>query len=127
MLGESYGYIPPPQPSTATEITSEEITSFTEDILQINVYFDTLSEHVIETKATYRVCKVYCILYTLPFSLTFSFQGSSLLSGIGGVLSLFLGISIAMVFEIVELLLDFLGNLLNWIQGKPLGRIYIRF
>ena len=54
-------------------------------------------------------------------------QGSSLFSGIGGVLSLFLGISLAMVFEIVELLLDFLGNLLNWIQGKPLGRINMRF
>ena len=126
MLGRSYGYISPPQPSTATdevEITSEEITSFTENILQINVYFDTLSEHVIETKATYRVGEVL----TFFQKLTSSFQGSSLLSGIGGVLSLFLGISLAMVFEIVELLLDFLGNLLNWIQGKPLGREYMRF
>ena len=59
-MGLSYGYISPPQPGTdEEEISSEEITSFTENILQINVYFDTLSEHVIETKATYRVCEVY--------------------------------------------------------------------
>ena len=87
------------------------------------MYFDTLSVQHIETKATYGVCNVM----QLHNFLKCLYQGSALYSGIGGVLSLFLGISIAMVFEIVELLLDFLANFLNWAQGKPLGRIYMKF
>ncbi len=55
------------------------------------------------------------------------FKGSSMMSGVGGILSLYLGISIAMVFEILEFLLDLLGNFLNWTQGKPLGRKYMMF
>ena len=54
-------------------------------------------------------------------------KGSSMMSGLGGILSLYLGISIAMVFEILEFLLDLLGNFLNWTQGKPLGRKYMMF
>lgn len=114
ILSLSYGFISPP--STTTEdkncesgdvSTSDAGPTLANNLLQINVYFDTLSEQAIETKATY--------------------GGSALTSGIGGVLSLFLGISIAMVFEIVELFLDFLGNLLNWSQGKPLGRKHMKF
>ena len=57
-LGLSYGIIPPPPPGTDVddlEITSDESTSMTANVLQLNVYFDTLSEQVIETKATYKV------------------------------------------------------------------------
>ena len=49
------------------------------------------------------------------------------MSGIGGALSLYLGISIAMMFEYVEIFLDLLGNFFNWARGKPLGRKYLNF
>ena len=43
-------------------------------------------------------------------------------TAIGGQLSLYLGVSIAMVFEVGEIILDLVGNTLNWLRGLPLGR-----
>ena len=98
--------------------SSTDGPSMSNNLVQVNVYFDSLSEELISSNILYTVgvfilssrC-VNCLL-----------QGSSLMSGIGGVLSLYLGISIAMVFEIVEIFLDLVGNVLNWMSGKPLGR-----
>ena len=53
ILGLDYGFISPP----STKISSEEINSIAENVVQINVYFDTLSEQIIESKATYKVCE----------------------------------------------------------------------
>ena len=41
---------------------------------------------------------------------------------IGGQISLFLGISIAMLFEVLEIILDLTSNIINWVLRKPLGR-----
>ena len=49
------------------------------------------------------------------------------MSGIGGALSLYLGISIAMMFEYVEIFLDIIANIFNWMLGKPLGRKHVKF
>ena len=48
-------------------------------------------------------------------------------TAIGGQISLFLGISIAMVFEVVEIALDFTNNVINWTVGRPLGRSHHMF
>ena len=100
--------------------SSTDGPSISNNLVQVNVYFDSLSEELISSNILYTVGALIissrclnCLLY---------FQGSSLMSGIGGVLSLYLGISIAMVFEIVEIFLDLFGNVLNWMSGKPLGR-----
>ena len=49
------------------------------------------------------------------------------MSGLGGVLSLYLGIPLAMVFEFVEIILDFVGNTINYALGRPLGRPFMMF
>ena len=85
----------------------EEMEQMTHNLMQLNIYFDSLSEELISSD----------ILYT----------PTTLLSGIGGALSLYLGISIAMVFEIVEIFLDSIGNFFNWTNGKPLGRKNVAF
>ena len=54
----------------------------------------------------------------------FYFQTSNLLSSLGGVFSLYLGTSFAMLFELLEIVLDFLHNIMNWIVGKSFGRKY---
>ena len=41
-----------------------------------------------------------------------------MMSGVGGFLSLYLGISIAMVFEILEFLVDMLGNQKSYKNSK---------
>ena len=78
--------------------------SMEENLLEINVYFSSLNEQTISAE------KVYPL------------WGSAFTSAFGGVMSLYLGIPIAMLFELVEILLDFIGNLCNWTRGKPLGR-----
>jgi hypothetical protein len=45
-----------------------------------------------------------------------------MMSALGGVLSLYLGISFAMLFEVVEIFIDFIQNLINFLGGLPLGR-----
>ena len=103
--------------------SSTEGPSISNNLVQVNVYFDSLSEELISSNILYTV-GVLIISYRrcLNLNCLLHFQGSSLMSGIGGVLSLYLGISIAMVFEIVEIFLDLFGNVLNWMSGKPLGR-----
>ena len=59
ILGLDYGFISPPSTEISSEITSEEINSIAENVVQINVYFDTLSEKMIESKATYKVCEIW--------------------------------------------------------------------
>ena len=48
--------------------------------------------------------------------------GANFLNGLGGALSLFLGVSFILIFELVELALDVLMNLINLSRGLPLGR-----
>ena len=48
--------------------------------------------------------------------------GANFLNGLGGALSLFLGVSFILIFELVELALDVLMNLINLSWGLPLGR-----
>merc|ERR1711915_972409 len=73
-----------------------------DNLLRVSVYFNTLNERIITTS------KVYDL--------------SNFLSSLGGVFSLYLGISLGMLFELFEVLLDAIQNLCFWIVGKPFGR-----
>ena len=61
------------------------------NLLKFNVYFKTMDSRLVEESVMY---DTLALLYAL-----------------GGALSLFLGISLAMVFEIVELIIDIVSNL----------------
>ena len=50
------------------------------------------------------------------------FQDGSLFNALGGCLSLWLGISFCNLFEILELAFDLLGNVINHIGEKTIGR-----
>ena len=45
-----------------------------------------------------------------------------MLSALGGVLSLYLGISFATLFEIVEIFIDLIHNMVNYAAGRSIGR-----
>ena len=55
----------------------------------------------------------------LFFIYLYLFQWQGLLSGLGGALSLYMGIAIIMAFEVVELLVDLTVNL--WWNGARSG------
>ena len=49
-------------------------------------------------------------------------KDGSLFNALGGCLSLWLGVSFCNLFEILELVLDLIGNIINRIAKKALGR-----
>ena len=81
--------------ATANPLLQEEARRLQEDakvnLLKFNVYFKTMDSRLVEES----------VMYDAP----------ALLYALGGALSLFLGISLAMVFEIVELIIDIVINL----------------
>ena len=62
-----------------------------ENLLQVNVFFNTLNTHTVKES-----------IYYDPITMIYAF---------GGALSLYLGISLAMIFEIFEWLVDTVSNL----------------
>ena len=58
------------------------------------------------------------------FYFFFKVYGADFLTALGGALSLFLGISFILIFELLELALDFTMNVINFCLRKPLGRKY---
>ena len=93
----------------------------TENLLKINVYFDSLHQKSVTETKDYDWGVSILISKILIWLITF-FQGSSMMSALGGVLSLYLGISFAMLFEVVEIFMDFIQNFINFLVGRPLGR-----
>ena len=74
-----------------------------ENLIKINVFFDTLNQHIVEDKIDYAI------------------GDGSLVNALGGCLSLWLGLSFCNLFEILELILDLLGNLINQMLGRLIG------
>ena len=70
------------------------------------VFFSTLNGKVVAETVTY----------------TTTMAGGTFWGSLGGVLSLFLGISFALLFEIFEFFVDFFFNVMNFIMGKGIGR-----
>ena len=73
-------------------------------MIKLNIFYSTLNEHTVEDKIDYAI------------------GDGSLVNALGGCLSLWLGISFCNLFEILELVLDLVGNLINRIAKKALGR-----
>ena len=71
-----------------------DVPGLSDNLLQINVYFKTLNVKRVGETAVYD-----------------SLFGSSFVAALGGALSLFLGISLSMVFEVLEFIVDLLLNL----------------
>ena len=71
-----------------------------ENLLQVNVFFQSLNVRQIDESPTYGT--------------------GTLVVALGGALSLYLGISVSMVFEIIELVVDILINLFTFcaLSGK---------
>ena len=65
--------------------------SMKENLLKVNVYFKTMDSRKITESATYDL--------------------NSMLYAIGGAISLFLGISLSMIFEVIELVINLALNL----------------
>ena len=63
-----------------------------QNLMQVNVYFKTLNTHMV-TESEY-------------------YDGNTIIYAFGGALSLYLGISLAMVFEIFEWIIDTFLNLM---------------
>ena len=74
------------------------------NLMKINIFYSTLNEHKIEDRIDYAV------------------KDGSLFNALGGCLSLWLGISFCNLFEILELLLDLVGNFINRMLGRVIGR-----
>ena len=70
------------------------------------VFFSTTNNKKIEDNITY----------------TIDLSGGTFWSSLGGVLSLFLGVSFASLFEFVEIIIDFCSNLGNYVMGHGVGR-----
>jgi len=88
-------------------ITDTQATQIANNLLKLNVFFESKLIKSIEETQTYE-----------------SVLGADFLNALGGALSLFLGISFILLFELVELVLDFVMNLINFCLKKPLGRKY---
>ena len=73
-------------------------------MIKLNIFYSTLNEKIIKDKKDY------------------AFGDGSLFNALGGCLSLWLGVSFCNLFEILELLFDLVGNFLNRIARKAIGR-----
>ena len=88
--------------------------------MHVSVYFDSFNIKQILNKKVYEV-KTFSHL-NLCCKTSQGVFDTETTTAIGGQLSLYLGVSIAMVFEVLEIILDLVGNTLNWLRGRPLGR-----
>ena len=74
------------------------------NLIKLNIFYSTLNEKIIKDKIDYAI------------------GDGSLFNALGGCLSLWLGISFCNLFEILELLFDLLGNIINKMAGRVIGR-----
>ena len=64
-----------------------------DNLLMVQVYFNSLNVQRVQESPTYQ------------------FADGSLMSSLGGAMSLYLGIALAMIFEVIELFIDFIINM----------------
>ena len=91
-----------------------------ENLLQVNVYFKSLNVRTVIEEPIYDRVKNFFLKRQQNCSNKFvgnfifeNFQidGAAFISALGGALSLFLGISISMVFEVIEFVIDLTLNI----------------
>ena len=90
-----------------------------ENLLQVNVYFKSLNVRTVIEEPIYdRVRKFFFNQQNCSNKFVgnfifenFQIDGAAFISALGGALSLFLGISISMVFEVIEFVIDLTLNI----------------
>ena len=92
-----------------------------ENLLQVNVYFKSLNVRTVIEEPIYDRVRKFIFLKdskncSNKFVGNFIFEnfqidGAAFISALGGALSLFLGISISMVFEVIEFVIDLTLNI----------------
>ena len=88
MAQKTYGF----EVISGKNTSQEEMQdSMKENLLKVNVYFKTMDSRLVEESATY--------------------DTTSILYAVGGAISLWLGISLSMIFEVFELLINLFVNL----------------
>ena len=75
------------------------------------IYYQTLNIQTITQKEKYDVRIFLWFLYQAL--LNFILQAQGIVAALGGALSLYLGIAIAMVFEFIELIFDIMSVVLR--------------
>ncbi len=95
-----------------------------ENLLAVEVYFTSLNVQEITEEPVYSSVSNSNIFLCFPICqtfeiLTFQWYSSEFISALGGALSLYLGISLAMFFELVEFFLELNLNIYRYIfKGK---------
>ena len=109
---------------TSLDNESDTISIISQNLLKINVYFKSKMTKLIEETKTYQtVWTINCIGVEIYLQFLQVF-GPSFMNALGGALSLFLGISFILIFELFELLLDIFMNSLNFCVNRPIGKKY---
>ncbi|XP_023336248.1 degenerin unc-8 [Eurytemora carolleeae] len=99
--------LPPNPDGVQPSPTDEQKTTAGENLIHINVYFSSLNSKSISEV------------------MDFSSTDGTLISGLGGVLSMYLGISVCQLLELFELLMDLILNTYQYCSGRALGREYL--
>lgn len=82
------------------------------DLLRLDVYFQSMTMTFVMEEPKYSVrTMAFCISIVFSYSIV-TFQTYELFCNLGGSLSLFLGISLAMLFEFLEILIEICSNYL---------------
>ena len=92
--------------------------------MHVSVYYNSFNTKYVVNNKVYEVRDKGRLLIELNLFCVQTWHSTAMTSAIGGQISLFLGISIAMLFEVLEIILDFTSNIINWVLRKPLGRPY---
>ena len=89
----------------------EHLEDVQKDLLRLDVYFQSMTRtHVMEEPKYSVRTMLYCTLCICNWAFIFTFQTYELFCNLGGGLSLVLGISMAMLFEFLEILIEICSN-----------------
>ena len=104
--------------ATAAETYGIEGNSMN-NLIKVNIYYTSLNEKTTEDVIAYNF---EVRMRNKTFSDINKTQDGSFFNALGGCLSLWLGISFCSLFEILELVFDLIGNFINRVAQKAIGR-----
>ena len=85
--------------------------SMSSNMMKVQVYLTSLNVEIVTESPTYKVWNVIKIAIEAAYKYEIKqISDGSYMSALGGAISLYLGISFAMVFEVIELIIDFFIN-----------------
>ena len=86
-----------------------------DNLLMVQVYFTSLNVQRVQESPTYQASRelTYDKHHFTLYRKNHQFADGSLMSSLGGAISLYLGIALAMIFEVIELFIDFIINVID--------------